>query len=112
MTLCAIFSTFATFQTLQLTDSKKGDWVRLPPPPPNPRFLLLVFANLKISMNGTVHLIALHAFSIDYSLRSATIGSTLAARRAGIRDAKTAVKASSSVADVSMIGSHGLTPNS
>jgi hypothetical protein len=49
---------------------------------------------------------------IDYSLRNATIGSTLAARRAGINDANTAVKASSTVAKVSMIGSHGLTPNS
>jgi hypothetical protein len=35
---------------------------------------------------------------IDYSLRNATIGSTLAARRAGINDANTAVKASSTVA--------------
>jgi len=49
---------------------------------------------------------------IDYSLRSATIGSTLAARRAGTNDANIAVRARSRVAEVSMIGSHGLTPNS
>jgi hypothetical protein len=50
--------------------------------------------------------------STDYSFRSATIGSTPAARRAGITDASTAANASSSVANTSMTGSHGFTPNS
>ncbi len=49
-----------------------------------------------------------HPGTGDYSLRSATIGSTLAARRAGINEAATP---SSTVASVSMTGSHGLTPN-
>ncbi len=47
-----------------------------------------------------------------HSLRSAIIGSTLAARRAGINDATKAVRTSSAVAIVSITGSHGLTPNS
>ena len=51
-----------------------------------------------------------HPGTGDYSLRSATIGSTLAARRAGINDAEAATP-SSTVASVSMTGSHGLTPN-
>jgi hypothetical protein len=48
----------------------------------------------------------------DYSLRRATIGSTPAARRAGITDASRAASASSSVATASITGSQGLTPNS
>ena len=47
----------------------------------------------------------------DYSFLRATIGSTPAARRAGITDARTAANASSSVAKMSMIGSQGFTPN-
>ena len=48
----------------------------------------------------------------DHSFRKATIGSTPAARRAGIADASSAARPSRSVVSVSMIGSHGLTPNS
>jgi hypothetical protein len=47
----------------------------------------------------------------DYSFRSATIGCTPAARRAGINDASSAARANSSVATVSITGSQGLTPN-
>jgi hypothetical protein len=47
-----------------------------------------------------------------YSLRNATIGSTPAARRAGINDASSAAMPSRSVADASITGSHGLTPYS
>jgi hypothetical protein len=47
----------------------------------------------------------------DYSLRSATIGSTLAARRAGITVASSAATPSSTVDSASMTGSQGLTPN-
>src|SRR5579864_2927635 len=42
-----------------------------------------------------------------YSVRKATIGSTAAARQAGIVDARNAAKPSSDVASASMIGSHG-----
>jgi hypothetical protein len=49
---------------------------------------------------------------VDYSFRSATIGSTPAARRAGMTDASNAASASSSVAIDSITGSQGLTPNS
>jgi predicted nucleic acid-binding protein len=52
------------------------------------------------------------AFLADYSFRSATIGCTPAARRAGINDASSAARASSSVADVSITGSQGFTPYS
>jgi hypothetical protein len=51
-------------------------------------------------------------FGTYYSFRSATMGSTPAARHAGITDASTAANASSSVANTSMTGSHGFTPNS
>jgi hypothetical protein len=47
----------------------------------------------------------------DYVFRSATIGCTPAARRAGIADASSAAKLSTSTATASIIGSHGLTPN-
>jgi hypothetical protein len=47
----------------------------------------------------------------DHAFRSATIGSTRAARRAGIADASSATRPSISTATASMIGSHGLTPN-
>ena len=49
---------------------------------------------------------------LDYWFRSATIGSTPAARRAGTSDASSAAKASVSTASASMIGFHGVTPNS
>jgi hypothetical protein len=45
-----------------------------------------------------------------YSVRSATIGSTLAARTAGIQDATSAAAQSNTVAMVSIRGSHGETP--
>jgi hypothetical protein len=48
----------------------------------------------------------------DHSFRRATMGSTLAARRAGTADASSAAKASVSTASVSMTGSHGFTPKS
>jgi hypothetical protein len=47
-----------------------------------------------------------------YSARSATIGSTFAARAAGIQDARSAAAQSDNVAMVSMRGSHGETPKS
>src|SRR4030095_2708431 len=47
-----------------------------------------------------------------YSARSATIGSTLAARAAGIQDARSAAAQSNNVAMVSIRGSHGETPKS
>jgi AraC-like DNA-binding protein len=50
--------------------------------------------------------------SVCHSFRSATIGSTPAARVAGITDANSAATHSSTIANVSMTGSHGLTPNS
>jgi hypothetical protein len=50
--------------------------------------------------------------TISYSARSATIGSTLAARAAGIQDARSAAAQSNNVATVSMRGSHGETPKS
>ncbi len=49
---------------------------------------------------------------IAYSVRSATIGSTVAARAAGIQDASSAAAQSKSVAMASMRGSHGETPKS
>ena|SRR5437763_4905208 len=52
------------------------------------------------------------SYGADYSFRSATIGSTPAARRAGITDASTAAIASNNVANTSMTGSQGFTPNS
>ena len=48
----------------------------------------------------------------SYSARSATIGSTPAARAAGIQDARSAAAQSNNVAMVSMSGSHGETPKS
>jgi hypothetical protein len=51
-------------------------------------------------------------FSWTYSARSATIGSTLAARAAGMQDARSAAAQSNNVARVSMRGSHGETPKS
>jgi hypothetical protein len=45
-----------------------------------------------------------------YSLRSATIGSTVAARNAGIQDATSAAAQSNKLAIVSIRGSHGATP--
>src|ERR1700761_8028052 len=50
--------------------------------------------------------------SPTYSARSATIGSMLAARLAGITEATSAAAASRMVARESMTGSPGLTPNS
>jgi hypothetical protein len=50
--------------------------------------------------------------ALSYSVRSATIGSTLAARAAGIQDARSAAAQSNNVAMVSMRGSHGETPKS
>jgi hypothetical protein len=47
-----------------------------------------------------------------YSVRSATIGSTLAARAAGTQDARSAAAQSNKVAMVSIRGSHGATPKS
>lgn len=47
-----------------------------------------------------------------HSFRSATTGSTPAARRAGISDASSAAKASIKTASASLTGFHGLTPNS
>src|SRR4051812_21939222 len=47
-----------------------------------------------------------------YSVRSATIGSTRAARVAGIQEARNAAVQSNDVAMVSMRGSHGETPKS
>jgi hypothetical protein len=44
----------------------------------------------------------------NYSFRRATIGCTLAARRAGVNDASSAARANSSVATVSITGSQGL----
>lgn len=50
-------------------------------------------------------------YAIDaHSCRSATTGSTLAARRAGIRLAKSAVAPRSSTTAASVVGSVGLTP--
>jgi hypothetical protein len=46
----------------------------------------------------------------DYSLRSATIGSTPAARRTGATDANSAARASSIEAPTSITGSYGCTP--
>ena len=46
-----------------------------------------------------------------HALRSATIGSTPAARRAGTTVATSAATASNTVAAASMAGSHGCTPN-
>jgi hypothetical protein len=46
----------------------------------------------------------------DHPFRNATIGSTPAARRAGITDASSAATPSINAANASMIGSHGLTP--
>jgi hypothetical protein len=46
-----------------------------------------------------------------YSFRSATIGSTPAAREAGITEANSAATQSSNVASASLTGSQGLTPN-
>ncbi len=51
------------------------------------------------------------AFS-GHSFRSATMGSTPAARRAGIADASSAARPSIRAASASITGSHGLTPNS
>jgi len=48
----------------------------------------------------------------DHSLRRATMGSTPAARRAGTTDASSAAKVSDSTANASMMGFHGVTPNS
>jgi len=48
----------------------------------------------------------------NHSFRKATIGSTPAARRAGITDASSPARPSNSVADVSIMGSHGFTPKS
>jgi hypothetical protein len=48
----------------------------------------------------------------DHPFRNATIGSTPAARRAGMADASSAAKPSISAANASMTGSHGLTPKS
>ena len=45
-----------------------------------------------------------------YSVRSATIGSTLAARTAGIQDAASAAAQRNTAAIVSIPGSHGATP--
>jgi hypothetical protein len=45
-----------------------------------------------------------------YSVRSATIGSMVAARTAGIQDAASAATQSNRVAMVSIRGSHGATP--
>jgi hypothetical protein len=47
----------------------------------------------------------------DQAFLSATMGSTCAARRAGINDASSAAKLMMMTAKDSMIGSHGLTPN-
>lgn len=47
----------------------------------------------------------------DYSFRSAIIGSTPAAREAGITEANSAATPSSNVASVNVTGSQGLTPN-
>jgi len=49
---------------------------------------------------------------IHHSFLSASIGSTPAARHAGTADATSAASTSISAANASMIGSHGLTPNS
>ena len=48
----------------------------------------------------------------SYSVRSATIGSTLAALAAGIQDARSAAAQSNNVAMVSIRGSDGETPKS
>jgi hypothetical protein len=47
-----------------------------------------------------------------YSVRRAAIGSTLAARAAGIQDARSAAAQRNNVAMLSMRGSHGETPKS
>jgi len=47
-----------------------------------------------------------------YSVRSATIGSTPAARHAGIAEATSAATPSSNAATAIMTGSHGCTPKS
>ena len=51
-------------------------------------------------------------FRDGHSVRSAVIGSTRAARQAGIMDATKAPRPSTNVAIVSITGSHGCTPNS
>src|SRR5262249_41846243 len=48
----------------------------------------------------------------SYSVRSAAIGSTLAAREAGTQDARSAAPQSNNVAMLSMRGSDGETPKS
>src|SRR5579885_2350050 len=46
----------------------------------------------------------------DHAFRKATIGSTPAARRAGIADANIAARPSTNTARASITGSHGFTP--
>ena len=71
----------------------------------------LTYRPLRQGLNGFCP-IRTHRFFSDHSFRSATMGSTPAARRAGITDASSAAKSSISAASASMKGFHGLTPNS